>query len=69
MPFYNEPTVKTFYDKLAKVKDDNLLMDLYSEMLLRKITVNDTIWMHFAKDASTRFPIYTILKKVERLKS
>lgn len=67
MPFYNEPTVKTFYDKLAKVKDDNLLMDLYSEMLLRKITVNDTIWMHFAKDASTRFPIYTILKKIDRL--
>jgi uncharacterized protein YbaP (TraB family) len=67
MPFYNEPNVKVFYDKLAKVKNDDLLMDLNTQMLIRKIPVNDTMWTHFAKDPETRFPLYKKLKDVKRL--
>lgn len=67
LPFYSEPNIKTFFDKLIKTKKCDLLLELYAQQLLKKIPVNDTIWNFYAKDISTRYKLFDKLEAVKRL--
>ncbi|MGZ5283219.1 MAG: TraB/GumN family protein [Bacteroidia bacterium] len=66
-PFYNESPVKTYFDKLARLQDKQLKLDVSVLMLRKNIPVADTIWKSFATDLKWRIPAYNSLKDINKL--
>jgi uncharacterized protein YbaP (TraB family) len=67
MPFYNEASVKSFYDKLMKSKNKDMVMNIAILLLKNKQAVNDTVWTYFAKNEKTRLDLYSKLEEAKRL--
>lgn len=67
LPIYNEPAVKSFFGKLTKVKDKDLLLNISTLLLKNKKEVNDTVWTHLATNNNYRIKLYQSLKEINRL--
>ncbi len=67
VPFAAEPNVKSFYEKLLKVKDSDLKLNAAVLMLQNKLPVADTLISNLCKNLETREKMYTELKRIKRL--
>ncbi len=65
IPMYKDPAVKYYFDKLEKVKDDQLKLFLSLLYAKNKIAVPDTNWKYLAKKDNFRGVLYTELKKMK----
>lgn len=66
-PFYNETPVKNYFDKLARIQDKQLKLDVSVLLLRKNIPVADTIWTAFARDMKWRIAAYNRLKEINKL--
>ncbi len=66
-PLYktDEP-VKFFFNKLYKIKDEDLMLSVYTELLKYGNNVNDTIWKHYASRNESRIDLYKKLKEIKQ---
>lgn len=61
LPHIQQPNVKGFFDKLGKMKDDEMLIELYSRLAAANLPVADTVWDHYARDIDWRAILYNAL--------
>jgi uncharacterized protein YbaP (TraB family) len=67
-PFYqSNAMVKSYFDKLFKIKDQQLLLNAYIIAVTNKIVVNDTVWNYFSNNSDTKFQTYKELKRINQL--
>ena len=65
-PFYNSnPSVKKHFEKLFKIKDEQILLNIYLIAQKNKIAFNDTVWRNFSKNKSTVLKTYIELSKLK----
>ncbi|MFN0201079.1 MAG: TraB/GumN family protein [Bacteroidia bacterium] len=67
LPYYQNPTVRTFFDKVMRLKRQTMKMDICIEMLKQGISVPDSIWEDLAKNDMYRVRLYSRLKKAKKL--
>ncbi len=66
-PHYKtDEAVKNFFAKLNKIKDDDLILSVYVELLKYGNNPNDTIWKHYAADNEYRIVLYQRLKEIKQ---
>jgi len=68
-PFYNtNPNVKQYFDKLFKVKNEQILLNINLIAANNKIPVNnDTVWRFFSTNPKTKLTTYDELSKLKML--
>lgn len=67
-PFYNSNVaVKKYFEKLFKIKDEQILLNIYLIANNNKIPLNDTVWRYFSKNKSTLLKTYIELSKMKML--
>lgn len=67
-PFYaSNPNVKQFFDKLLKVKDEQILLNINLIAATNKIPLNDTTWRFFSTNPKTKLQTFEELKKLKML--
>jgi hypothetical protein len=67
-PFYNtNPNVKQYFDKLFKIKNEQILLNINLIAEKNKIPVHDTIWRFFSTNSKTKLQTYDELKKLKLL--
>lgn len=67
-PFYQtNPGVKQFFDKLFKIKNEQVLLNIYLIAAKNKITINDTVWKYFSNNKKTKLKTYNELTKLNLL--
>ncbi len=66
-PYYNEAPVKAYFDKLARLQDKKLKLDVSVFMLRKNIPVADSIWISFASDMRWRIAAYNSLNEINKL--
>ncbi|MBL7888907.1 MAG: TraB/GumN family protein [Bacteroidia bacterium] len=66
-PFYSDPSVKSFFDKAMKTKDDKFKIELVSIYLKQNIPVPDTIIRNLAKNIETRLMLLNRLKEIKQI--
>lgn len=67
VPYYNEPAVKAYFDKLKRSQDKALRLSTSILLLRHNLPVHDSVWASYAKDESWRLRLYGDLKDVKRL--
>ena len=64
-PFYETHAgVKQYIDKLFKIKDESILLNIYLMALQHPIQVPDSIWKYFSNNNKTMFKTYEALLKL-----
>lgn len=67
-PFYqSNPSVKTYFEKLFKIKDEQRLLNIYLIAAKNKIVVNDSVWKYFSTTNKTKLKTYNELNKLNLL--
>ncbi len=67
-PFYqSNATVKTYFDKLFKIKDEQKLLNIYLIAAKNKISVSDSVWKYFSGNNKTKLKTYNELNKLNLL--
>lgn len=67
-PFYQTNSgVKQFFDKLFKIKNEQVLLNIYLIAAKNKITINDTVWKYFSNNKKTKLKTYNELTKLNLL--
>ena len=65
-PFYATNTnVKTYFDKIFKIKNEHTLLNLTLIATKNKIPVNDTLWKFFSRNPKTQIKLYNELKSLK----
>lgn len=66
--FYRtNPAVKQYFEKLFKVKNEQVLLNIYLIAAKNKIAVNDTVWKYFSNNKKTKLKTYNELTKLNLL--
>jgi hypothetical protein len=65
--FYGDNGVKTYFSKLQKLKNKELVMNSYLLLLDDSVAVNDSIWKNYSSSREMRATFYAGLKKCSRL--
>ena len=65
--FHKEEPVKKLFDKIKKIKEDDVQLNMAMLFLKNKLEVNDTIWSHFSKSTAYRIELYERLKEAKKL--
>ena len=67
--FYDtDPSVKSFFTKLQKVKDENLAMKAHIIMLRNNIATPDSVWKNYSASRKFRSNLYVELLKCKQTK-
>ena len=67
-PFYKtNPSVKQYFDKLFKIKNEQTLLNISLIAERNKIPVNDTTWKFFSTNKKTKLKTYNELTKLNLL--
>ena len=65
-PYYKQDEkVRTFFGKIAKIKQQNILMPVHIALLKRGIVLSDTLSEHYSRNKFTRAFFYSELEKAE----
>ncbi|HBS87479.1 MAG: hypothetical protein A2W91_00565 [Bacteroidetes bacterium GWF2_38_335] len=64
-PFYSEPQVKKIFDKIFRIKNDELKFAASVVMAKNQIPVNDTVWSYYLKKDNFRVTAYKEMKKLK----
>ncbi|MBI1304988.1 MAG: hypothetical protein GC181_00070 [Bacteroidetes bacterium] len=67
MPFKKDKSVQEYFDRTRRLKDERELLITSIQFADNGVYVNDTIWTHYSEDESTRFDLYSYLKKINHL--
>jgi uncharacterized protein YbaP (TraB family) len=67
IPYYNEPAVKAYFDKLKKSQDKALRLNISMLLLRNNLPVHDSIWTSYARDDAWKLRLYSDLKDAKRL--
>lgn len=67
IPFYNEKSVQTFFNKLLKYQDDKLRLSIALKLMKANHPVPDTLWKEISKHLSWRAPLYEALEDAGKL--
>jgi uncharacterized protein YbaP (TraB family) len=67
IPYYHEPGVKAYFDKMARSRDDLLRISTFVLMLRNNQHVQDSIWKRYSADVKMRLSLYNHLKAARRL--
>ncbi|MBK7817879.1 MAG: hypothetical protein IPJ60_10265 [Sphingobacteriaceae bacterium] len=64
MPFYKtDEKAKQLIDKVAKIKNDQIMMPMFVLLKKNSITLNDTLANYYAKNPNTRTYFYSELER------
>jgi uncharacterized protein YbaP (TraB family) len=67
-PLYNtNADVKTFFGKLLKTKNNDVLFPVYINMLENGIKIKDSVWNYFSKSSETRLELFNELRRLNHL--
>ena len=67
-PYYQTNAgVKQYFDKLLKVKNEQILLNVCLIANEHKIAVNDTLWKYFSNQPKTKIKLYNELRKINQL--
>lgn len=67
-PFYQSNAgVKQYFDKVLKVKNENVLLNICLIANENKIPIIDTIWKYFSNNFKTKIKLYNELNKINQL--
>ena len=67
-PFYQSNAgVKQYFDKVLKVKNENVLLNICLIANENKIPINDTLWKYFSNNFKTKIKLYNELNKINQL--
>lgn len=64
--YYNEPTVKQFFEKVLKNGDENLQLSIGALLLKNNIKVDESNWEKWASKNSTRIATYKLLHNLSK---
>ncbi|MBX9853710.1 MAG: TraB/GumN family protein [Cytophagaceae bacterium] len=67
VPFHKEEPVKKLFDKIKKIKEEEVQLNMAMLFLKNKLEVNDTIWTHFSKSTAYRIDLYERLKTAQKV--
>lgn len=66
VPYYQEPAVKNFFDRIRRSRNAALKIAVYAHLLDNKISLPDTLWKELGNTPGNRLVLIAWLNKVKR---